>query len=157
MAARRWLGYALLACLLLGGRALRRAVLLGPAEEWRDPLWLESVLPTPVPAAADTAPPPPMGPFDVNTVSADTLVHLPGIGPALAGRIVAERVAGGPFRDLEDLQRVRGIGPKLAAKLKGEVIFGPLGTQPAAAAADTCAEGTVPTGTPSASSREDPP
>jgi len=136
VAVRRWSGYALIALLLLSGRALRRAVLLDADDRWRDPLWLESVLPAPPEAAAE-APPPPSGPFDVNRAPADTLLFLPGIGPALAGRIVAERESGGPFRDLEDLQRVRGIGPKLAAKLKGEVIFGPIGSQPAAVGADT--------------------
>lgn len=157
MAVRRWLGYALLALLLLGGRALRQAVLLGPDREWRDPLWLESVLPAPPEAVADTEPPPPTGPFDVNSAPVDTLVHLPGIGPALAARLVAEREAGGPFRDLEDLQRVRGIGPKSAAKLKGEVIFGPVRAQPAAAAADSSGDGMVPSGAAPAQSREDPP
>lgn len=156
MAVRRWLGYALIALLLLSGRALRRAVLLGTDERWRDPLWLESVLPAPPEAAAE-APPPPSGPFDVNRAPADTLVFLPGIGPALSGRIIAEREARGPFRDLEDLQRVRGIGPKLAAKLEGEVIFGPIGTQSAAAAADTTGVEAPPGwGTP-ALSPEDPP
>lgn len=156
MAVRRWLGYALIALTLLGGRALRRAVLTGPDGSWRDPLWLESLLPAP-PAAVAEAPPPPSGPFDLNRAPADTLVFLPGIGPALAARIVAEREAGGPFRDLDDLQRVRGIGPKLAAKLLGEVVFGGMGAQPAAAPADTSTDGMAPAGAPPPERREDPP
>jgi len=50
--------------------------------------------------------------IDVNTASAATLAVLPRIGPALAKRIVADRQTNGPFRSLEDLERVPGIGPK---------------------------------------------
>jgi competence protein ComEA len=52
--------------------------------------------------------------LDVNTANQMELIHLPGIGPKLADRIVADREANGPFRSLDDLERVRGIGPKLA-------------------------------------------
>ncbi len=51
-------------------------------------------------------------PLNVNTANAEGLQTLPGIGPALAERIVAEREARGPFRTPEDLLRVPGIGPK---------------------------------------------
>jgi competence protein ComEA len=37
---------------------------------------------------------------------------LPGIGEVLARRIVEDRRQRGPFRDLGELRRVRGIGPK---------------------------------------------
>jgi len=37
---------------------------------------------------------------------------MPDIGEQLARRIVADRQQNGPFRDLADLRRVRGIGPK---------------------------------------------
>ncbi|MGL4421098.1 MAG: ComEA family DNA-binding protein [Gemmataceae bacterium] len=43
--------------------------------------------------------------------------RLPGIGVALAGRIVAER-ANRPFANLEELRRVSGIGPKTIEKLR---------------------------------------
>lgn len=53
----------------------------------------------------------------LNTASADALTALPGVGPAIAARIIEER-ARGPFRDLADFERrVRGIGPKTAAKI----------------------------------------
>ena len=50
--------------------------------------------------------------IDINTADAETLQQLPGIGPALAERIVAERAANGPFADAADLTRVSGIGEK---------------------------------------------
>jgi competence protein ComEA len=60
---------------------------------------------------------------DVNTAGRYELLRLPGIGPALAARIIAEREKNGPFANLLDFQRVRGIGPKTAAMLAGWVRF----------------------------------
>jgi competence protein ComEA len=51
--------------------------------------------------------------IDPNLAPAEQLARLPRIGPALAGRIVADREANGPFRTAEDLRRVPGIGPAL--------------------------------------------
>ena len=51
------------------------------------------------------------------------LERLPRIGPALAARIVADRVAKGAYGSLGGLQRVRGIGPKLAKSLETLVTF----------------------------------
>lgn len=55
--------------------------------------------------------------IDVNSAAPSTLTLLPRIGPALAKRIVADRVARGPFASLADLDRVPGIGPKTIAQL----------------------------------------
>ncbi len=60
---------------------------------------------------------------DVDVASAAELDRLPGIGPALAGRIVADREAHGPFGSLQALERVKGIGPALAAKIAPLVTF----------------------------------
>ena len=57
-------------------------------------------------------PAPPSRPLNINAAGAEALQALPGIGPALAARIVADREARGPFRTPEDLLRVPGIGPK---------------------------------------------
>ena len=50
--------------------------------------------------------------LDINQASAADFATLPGIGPKLAGRIVAYREKHGPFRRVEDLLVLRGIGPK---------------------------------------------
>ena len=55
------------------------------------------------------------GQIDVNTAGAEELTELPGIGPARAAAIVADREANGPFRYPEDLLRVPGIGEKTLA------------------------------------------
>ena len=48
---------------------------------------------------------------DVNEASAAALEDLPGVGPATATAIVAERERNGPFLSVDDLERVAGIGP----------------------------------------------
>ena len=50
--------------------------------------------------------------IDVNRADWPELTLMPNIGEQLAKRIVADRQERGPFRDLTDLRRVRGIGPK---------------------------------------------
>ncbi|HEV8357501.1 MAG TPA: ComEA family DNA-binding protein [Gemmatimonadales bacterium] len=61
---------------------------------------------------------------DLNTAPAEEIARLPRIGMSLAKQIVEDRVAGGPFRGLEDLDRVSGIGPTLLRSLAGRVRFG---------------------------------
>lgn len=126
MSRREALGLLLAAALLALGRLLRRLLLIGPDGSWRDPLWLDSLVPDV--EAPESEPEPPAPPFRVNTTTADTLVHLPGVGPVLAGRIVEERTHGGPFLNSEDLQRVRGIGPRLAARLDSLLDYCPRAT-----------------------------
>ena len=55
--------------------------------------------------------------IDLNTATAGELEGIPGIGPALAGRILAYRDREGPFRSLEDLDDVSGIGPQTLQRL----------------------------------------
>ena len=61
------------------------------------------------------------GPLDVNRASADALEALPRIGPSLARRIVEDRDARGPFRDVDDLDRVRGVGPATVEAIRALV------------------------------------
>lgn len=63
--------------------------------------------------------------IDPNTASEEELDRLPGVGPALARRIIAEREAGGPFRSLDDLTRVSGIGPRSLDRLAPHVRISP--------------------------------
>lgn len=49
------------------------------------------------------------------------LDSLPGIGPALAQRILDYRRAHGPFRRIEDLQQVPGIGPAKFQEIRGRL------------------------------------
>lgn len=56
--------------------------------------------------------------IDVDRASEAELLRLPGIGPSLAARIVAERESGGAFGGPEGLLRVRGIGPKTLEKIR---------------------------------------
>jgi competence ComEA-like helix-hairpin-helix protein len=62
-------------------------------------------------------------PVDVNLASAEELVALPGIGPALAARIVEER-AKRMFTSVDDLTRVPGIGPATVERLRGDARAG---------------------------------
>ncbi|EEH66912.1 comEA protein [Actinomyces urogenitalis DSM 15434] len=50
------------------------------------------------------------GLINLNTADAAALEDLPGIGPALAERIVSHRESHGPFATVEDLLDVPGIG-----------------------------------------------
>lgn len=61
---------------------------------------------------------PQLGPVDVNEATATDLDALPGIGPATAQAIVAERERNGPFLNIDDLERVPGIGPAKLATIR---------------------------------------
>ena len=52
----------------------------------------------------------------INSASASELQSLPGVGPALAQRIIAER-SRGRFASAEDLLRVSGIGKAKLEKM----------------------------------------
>ncbi len=70
------------------------------------------------------AAPPEAAPVDVNTADAELLETLPGIGPALAGRILEYREANGPFRHLCELMNVEGIGSEVYEGLRGRITLG---------------------------------
>ena len=50
--------------------------------------------------------------ISINRATTDELAMLPGVGPALAARIVAHRERYGPFRRPEQLLIVRGISER---------------------------------------------
>lgn len=64
------------------------------------------------------------GPIDINRASAGELQALPGIGPALADRIVDHRERHGPFRQPGDLRDVSGIGEVRFQELADRITVG---------------------------------
>lgn len=58
------------------------------------------------------------GPIDLNTASAAELEELPGVGPAIAQRIIEHRERNGPFAAVDGLLEVSGIGPATFEKLR---------------------------------------
>lgn len=64
-------------------------------------------------------------PININTATAAQLDALPGIGPALAGRVVEWRAQKGRFRSIEHLAEVPGIGPALVGRLRGRAVATP--------------------------------
>lgn len=56
---------------------------------------------------------------DVNTASAPLLARVSGIGEMLSRNIVAQRDAGGAFRNRAGLQKISGLGPKAFEQCAG--------------------------------------
>jgi competence ComEA-like helix-hairpin-helix protein len=54
----------------------------------------------------------------INRASREELEKLPGIGPALAARIVEQRERFGPFRRAEHLMLVRGVSERRFRQLR---------------------------------------
>jgi hypothetical protein len=74
--------------------------------------------------------------LDPNTATAADLAALPSIGPAMARRILEDREQfqkehphQPPYRQLKDLERIKGIGPATLENLRPYVQFPPT-TQP---------------------------
>lgn len=63
------------------------------------------------------------GKININRASSEELEKLPGIGPALAERIVDYRAQTGPFQKGEDLLKVSGIGAKKYEDLKPFIVW----------------------------------
>jgi len=59
------------------------------------------------------------GLINLNQADASELETLPGVGPVLAERIVADREENGPFASVDDLGRVPGVGDAIVGALDG--------------------------------------
>ncbi len=55
--------------------------------------------------------------ININTASTEELERLPGIGPALASRIIEHRRKHGSFRRPQDIIIVRGMSAKLYRRI----------------------------------------
>ena len=80
---------------------------------------LGAVAPSVIPAATGPEP------VDINTASADELMALPGVGPAIAQRIIEYREQSGPFSRPVELMNVKGIGEKTFDRLKDRITVTP--------------------------------
>jgi competence protein ComEA len=63
--------------------------------------------------------------ININTASVEELDKLPGIGPAIAGAIIDYRTANGSFKQIEDINDVKGIGDALFEKIKEQITVVP--------------------------------
>ncbi len=80
------------------------------------------VLPTPIPTSVSTgAASSGDQRMNINSATASELETLPGIGPALAQRIIDYRVTNGPFSVPEDIIKVNGIGERTFEQLRDRI------------------------------------
>ena len=56
--------------------------------------------------------------ISINSASAAQLDELPGVGPAIAERIVQWRETNGPFTSVDELTEVSGIGPSILEQIR---------------------------------------
>lgn len=62
------------------------------------------------------------GPVNINTATeAELASNINGVGAKKAAAIVEYRNQHGPFKQVEDLMKVKGIGPKIFAKNKENI------------------------------------
>ncbi len=96
---------------------------IGPATlaKARAHLRLDSPSPSSERATRRPPPDPPGDRVDVNRADVERLQDLPGVGPALAQRIVELRTRSGPFTSVDQLSSVRGIGAATVERLRPHV------------------------------------
>lgn len=58
------------------------------------------------------------GQIDLNSASVEQIKEIPGVGPALAKRIVEARQKWGGFRTWEDIKKIKGLGGKKGDEIK---------------------------------------
>lgn len=75
--------------------------------------------------------------IDLDRAGVREIERLPGVGPALARRIVADRESRGAFGGISGLDRVAGVGPATLARLAPHLSFSGVRTENIAVAADS--------------------
>src|SRR5690606_27642847 len=65
------------------------------------------------------------GLVNINTATASELEELPGIGPALAERIIDHRTRHGFFRSVDELELISGISQRMVDELRPLLTTGP--------------------------------
>lgn len=84
----------------------------------------------PTDAAASSGTPETLGGSDqpglinINLAAAAELDELPGIGPAIAQRIIDDRAGRGPFRSVDELARVSGISSAMVEEIRALITAG---------------------------------
>lgn len=79
-------------------------------------------------------------PVDINSASAKVLAEgLQGVGLSKAEAIVAYREQHGPFRSVEQLDKVKGIGKKTVERNRDNIVLGDAPTEVAATKASDAA------------------
>jgi len=63
-------------------------------------------------------------PVDLNTANQAQLESVKGIGPVKAKAVIEYRTKNGPFKNVDDLQKVTGFGKASVGKLRSEVTVG---------------------------------
>ncbi len=101
-------------------RALNLARRVNDGEQIYVPMLGEA---TPVPPTASSGKSAPtatraLSKLNINTASLAELDTLPGIGPAIAQRIIDYRTQNGDFKTIEEIKKVRGIGDALFNQIK---------------------------------------
>lgn len=61
------------------------------------------------------------GKISINKAEVAELETLPGVGPAIAKRIIDYRVANLGFKNVEEIKLVKGVGEKMWQEIKGKI------------------------------------
>jgi competence protein ComEA len=88
----------------------------------KTPRWIKGTL---ISLALFAGPLSAAGPVDINSADAQALAQqLDGVGPAKAQAIVDYRQANGPFKSVDDLEKVKGIGKSTMEKNRSRMAVG---------------------------------